>query len=185
MTQQEVDELQVKAQNGDAAAQYEFGLLLVVNNYYDAGKNFITKSAEQKNENALVWIDAHKKLTAALETDYSTKSFSMKEPGKQIRLWNVKKGELADDFYFSSLRDGEILIFVDKTESSASIKHFHNEIISEEYFHILYDLWNAYMNEKIPAKTIKPTRNAKYIISILHFLIESNTELQAYAKNTH
>lgn len=52
----ELQELEKQAKKGDPSAQFSFGLLLVVNNYYEEGKEFIVKSSEQQNEHALQWI---------------------------------------------------------------------------------------------------------------------------------
>ena len=175
MTQEEIMMLETKANAGDAVAQYDFGRLLIVNNYYDAGKDFISKAAEQQNEAAKKWIELHKKLTTALEKidGYETMQ------GKLIKLWNVKKGESSATFSFTALQDGAVMVFVDKSENENSpFKHFHTELISEQYFHILFDLWPSYLDGKIPTKEIKPTRNAKYLISILHYLFETNPDLQ-------
>lgn len=56
MTQMELQELEKQAKKGDPSAQFSFGLLLVLNNYYDEGKEFIVKSSEQQNKHALQWI---------------------------------------------------------------------------------------------------------------------------------
>ena len=177
MTQQDIQELEKKAIAGDQAAQFSFGRLLVVNNYYEAGKDFIVKASEQQNEDAVKWIALHQKLTKALETVDISESME----GKKLNLWNVKEGEGKDIFSFSSLTDESIIIFIDK--SDGPIKHFHTELISEKYFHILFDLWEAYLNGVIKIKDIKPTKNAKYLISILHYILENNPELQKEISN--
>ena len=177
MTQEEIQELEKKAKQGDAVAQFNFGLLLVVNNYYEDGRDFIAKAAEQEDANAKGWIEAHNKLTTALETVDTSESMQ----GKKIHLWNVKKGEQSDEFSFSNLNEGSVIVFVDKSEDkNSTFKHFHTEIISENYFHILFDLWKVYSSGELPASAIKPTKNAKYLISILHYLIENSPDLQVY-----
>ena len=57
MTQQELQELEKQVKEGKPLAQFSFGLLLVLNIYYDEGKEFIVKSSEQQNEEALRWIE--------------------------------------------------------------------------------------------------------------------------------
>ena len=52
----ELQELEKQAKKGDPSAQFSFGQLLIVNNYYEEGKDFIVKSSEQQNEHALQWI---------------------------------------------------------------------------------------------------------------------------------
>ena len=173
MTQQDIQELEKKAKEGDSSAQFIFGRLLVVNNYYEPGKDFIIKAAEQQNEEAQKWIVLHQKLTKALESVDVSES----REGKKLHLWNVKDGDSTEIFSFSSLTAGSVIVFVDKSEENNDFKHFHTELISEQYFHTLFDLWNAYLNGAIKVKDIKPTKNARYLISILHYIIGNNPEL--------
>ena len=56
MTQQELQELEKQVKEENPLAQFSFGQLLIVNNYYEEGKDFIVKSSEQQNEHALQWI---------------------------------------------------------------------------------------------------------------------------------
>ena len=56
MTHQELQELEKQVKEGNPLAQFSFGQLLIVNNYYEEGKDFIVKSSEQQNEHALQWI---------------------------------------------------------------------------------------------------------------------------------
>ena len=57
MTQQELQELEKQVKERKPLAQFSFGQLLVVNNYQEEGKEFIVKSSEQQNEEALRWIE--------------------------------------------------------------------------------------------------------------------------------
>ena len=173
MTQQDIQDLEKKAQEGEPSAQFDFGRLLVINNYYEPGKDFITKAAEQRNEGALKWIEVHQKLTKTLESVDVSES----EERKMLHLWNVKDGERTESFSFTSLTAGSVIVSVNKSEGNNNFKLFHTEVISEQYFHILFDLWNAYLKGVIKTKDIKPTKNAKYLISILHYIIGNNSEL--------
>lgn len=176
MTQMELQELEKQAKKGDSSAQFSFGLLLVLNNYYDEGKEFIVKSSEQQNEEALRWISIHQELTKALESvevDDDVK-------GKKIDFWNLKKGYGTESFSFSPLSNEVIFIFCEnKNDNDNFFRHFHTEMINEKYFHILFDLWGLYINGKIKNKDIKPTKNAKYLISILHYIIENTPTLSS------
>lgn len=126
-------------------------------------------------ETIKVGIEAHKMLTAALEKIECEKSFP--PSGKHIKIWDVKNGEQAEEFGFSELNDGFVLLFIDKSQGPS--KHFHTEFIEEEYFHSLLDLWPSYLNGKVPVAKIKPTKNAKYLVSIMHYLFEINQEFAA------
>lgn len=100
--------------------------------------------------------------------------------GKKIDFWNLKKGYGTESFSFSPLSNEEIFIFCEnKNDNDNVFRHFHTEMINEKYFHILFDLWGLYINGKIKNKDIKPTKNVKYVISILHYIIENTPTLSS------
>ena len=176
MNQKEIEALIEKAKAGDADAQYMFGLLNILNGYYEQACGCMRDAAKQNHPKALDWISRHKKLTDALA---SIKADLLN--GLQIKVWNVKKGEQPEEFGINPLTDGAVLILARKGNaavSSMNFAHFHSELIKEEYFHIMYDRWELYLAGKLMAKDIKPAKNAKYLISIIHYMLENNAELR-------
>ena len=121
----ELQELEKQAKKGDPSAQFSFGLILVLNNYYDEGKEFIVKSSEQQNEEALRWISIHQELTKALESvevDDVVK-------GKKIDFWNLKKGYGTESFSFSPLSNEEIFIFCEnKNDNDNEMKTAYSTV---------------------------------------------------------
>lgn len=170
MTQQDINELEKKANEDNPEALYELGILHSVNNYYEKGKMMIEEAAERGNEDAKLWIKTHNTLSEILKKI---------EHHKLIKVWNIKKGFLSQSFECSPLEQGSIMIFINKTTCS-EFKNIHVEMIKEEYFHTMLDLWKAYAEGKIPLNEIKPTRNAKYLVSILKYVIEVNKDLKDF-----
>ena len=176
MNQKEIEALIEKAKAGDADAQYMFGLLNSLNGYYEQACGYIKDAAKQKHSQTLDWISRHKKLTEALA---SVKADTL--TGLQIKIWNAKKGEQSEAFGMNALSDGAVLVIINKDDEAGSpfnFAHFHSELIKEEYFHIMYDRWELYLAGKLMAKDIKPAKNAKYLISIIHYMLENNAELR-------
>lgn len=173
MNQNKIEELEKAAKAGNADAQYLFGDMLVLNGYYEDGCNFIAKAAENKQKHATAWVEYHKKLIKALKDIKS----DMLAP-KLIKVWNAKKGELPDEFGIMPLSNGELIVLTQKDDIDTTIKHYHTELISEKYFHIMYARWKLYLDGILQSKDIKPTKNAKYLISIVHYFLENNEDLK-------
>lgn len=173
MNQNKIEELEKAAKAGNADAQYLFGDLLVLNGYYDDGSNFLTKAAANNQKQAIVWVEYHKKLIQALKDIES----DMLNP-KLINVWDTKKGDLPDKFGIMPLSNSELIVLIQKDDIDTNFKHYHSELISEKYFHIMFARWKLYLDGVLKSKDIKPTKNAKYLISIIHFIIENNPELK-------
>ena len=177
MNQNEIEELEKTAKTGNADAQYMFGILNSLNGYYELAREYISDSAKQNYPKALDWISRHKKLTNLL----ASITANLLNGGLQIKVWNVKKGEQAEVFGINPLSDGAVLILTKKenaANSSINFTHYHSELIKEKYFHIMYDRWELYLNGVLQSKDIKPTKNSKYLISIIHYIIENNKDLK-------
>ena len=174
--QNQIEELEKKALAGDAEAMLKFGVLLIAYGYYEDGKDFLSKAAKKKNERARFWLDIHEKWTKALA---SIKSDVLNP--KQIPLWNIKKGVLQERFGILPLSNGMLMVLVKQdTPANApeNFVHVHTETIMEKYFHILIHSWNFYVTGELKMKDIKPTKNAKYLISIMHYMLENYPELR-------
>ena len=176
LNQEQIEELEKKALAGDANAMLMFGALLIVDGYYENGKDFLSQAAKKKNARAQFWLDIHEKWTKALA---SIKADVLNP--LQIPFWNIRKGNQPESFGILPLADGMVLVLIKQdtpANAPANFAHVHTETIMEKYFHTMIHTWNFYVDGELKMKDIKPTKNTKYLISIMHYMLENYPELR-------
>ncbi len=88
-------------------------------------------------------------------------------PGTFIRNWTVQNGFLGDEFTIVSVSQNYIEVDAPGTQNIQKIP--------KRDFQIVYNLWDDYRSGKVRRYEIRDqTRFSKYIISILHWLLNNS-----------